>query len=1549
LLLLLAVIVPGCNNLASTFFPRVNPEDVEGISFSKASVKGVVTSEATGRPLVGIKIGYGQSDVATDGNGEYSIPDLLPGQSYTIAANKGGAKGYGEDSVEIALEAGEEMILDFELTDVEPPQIALTKRPEDRTPLGADVEVEATITDNDALDRVILFYKVATGDETYVEVAMTLASADIYRGVIPKAALAALGARCYYYVYAEDKGGNKTPSSPPGDETASSTLVYDAEPPKISYPNPVIVGPLGAPATVAPTVTDNVGVVEVALFYRISGGGEYKEIKMAKATSGDTYSGVIPGEAVVEAGVEYYIQAKDGDGNLATWPANPPESMSLKRLSTITVTPNPATVASGSTQQFTAAVRDANNNAVSITPAWSVTASIGTINRNGLFVAGAAGTGTVVAALGDVSGNASVTVIPGPASSIAMASGDGQSGIAGAALANPLVVMVKDSSGNPVGGVSVAFSVIAGGGTLSATSSATGSDGRASAVLTLGTAAGTNTVIATSAGLSGSPVTFSATGLAGALASIAVTPNSATIISGNTQQFTAAGRDANNNTVSVTPTWSVTGGIGSITTGGLFSAVVSGSGAVVAASGSVSGSASLTVTPGSGSNISMVSGNSQSGTVGTTLPNPFVVIVRDANSNPVSGVSVAFAITSGNGSLSVTSVITGADGVASAVLTLGTAAGTNAVTATSTGLTGSPVTFSATGLSGLASSLAMVSGDGQSGIVGTTLPNSFVVIVKDANNNPVSGASVTFAITSGNGSLSVTSTTTGSDGKASTTLTLGTMAGANSVTATSTGLSGSPVTFSATGNVGSVSPTNSTVAAAPASVGADGVSTSAVTVTLKDANGNPISGHSVTVSSGSHATTIAPPSGTTDASGQAIFTVKSTQEGTAMITATDTTANVVITNTSSITFTDVTPPTNVTNLVATPGDRLVSLTWTASVSSDVSGYKVYTKVGAGPYDSGVDVGKVVSYQKASLTNGTSYTFKVTAYDEVPNESSGAEAGPSVPYEITPPGNITGFTVVQGSANGQITGSWTNPSDIDFVGVRFRYRTDGIFPASTTDGTLLGDKTGSPGAADSVTWSGLDPETTYYIRGFAYDDEATPNYASGTNAPTGIKPRDLTSPANVSSFTATPGDRQITLNWTNPTDVDFAGVRVVRKVGSAPASTADGTVVYNSTGTSYTDTNLDNATTYYYKAFAYDEVPNFSSGAAANATTPADVTPPANATNFKAVAGNNQVTLSWTNPGDSDFAGLRIVRKVGSAPASTTDGTVVYNSNSSETVYTDTTAVNGTTYHYRAYAHDEVPNYASGVGAAATPPNNDPPAITSGYPQASPAKINYGSTSTLTVLATDVNGDPVSFSWSATGSITGTGSTVTYSPYSPPAAGGDSYEPDNYRNKDYTLPTDAAFNNTATLADSVTVTASDGRGGTATASVTVITIYARLITPGATQAHTINPAKDVDWFRFEAEPGASYTVETFNLTGGVDTVMWIYGDGDENVDADGNGNKTDDVYSLDFNDDFSGLESRIDWTAPSFFTGTKTYYIRINDSSDSTGSSGAGYGIRLIKN
>jgi hypothetical protein len=81
----------------------------------------------------------------------------------------------------------------------------------------------------------------------------------------------------------------------------------------------------------------------------------------------------------------------------------------------------------------------------------------------------------------------------------------------------------------------------------------------------------------------------------------------------------------------------------------------------------------------------------------------------------------------------------------------------------------------------------------------------------------------------------------------------------------------------------------------------------------------------------------------------------------------------------------------------------------------------------------------------------------------------------------------------------------------------------------------------------------------------------------------------------------------------------------------------------------------------------------------NAPSEPDNTPPLTATDMVAVAGDGQVSLTWTNPfNDLDWYGTVIVRKLGSYPASYSDGILVYSGTGSS--YTDTGVNNGTTYY-----------------------------------------------------------------------------------------------------------------------------------------------------------------------------------------------------------------------------------------------------------------------------
>ena len=96
----------------------------------------------------------------------------------------------------------------------------------------------------------------------------------------------------------------------------------------------------------------------------------------------------------------------------------------------------------------------------------------------------------------------------------------------------------------------------------------------------------------------------------------------------------------------------------------------------------------------------------------------------------------------------------------------------------------------------------------------------------------------------------------------------------------------------------------STVTASPTSVASDGVTTSTITVTLKDATSAAVAGKTVTLASSRTSTdTIAPAAGVSNGSGVVVFTVKSATSGAAVFTATDTSDSVTVTQTATVNFT----------------------------------------------------------------------------------------------------------------------------------------------------------------------------------------------------------------------------------------------------------------------------------------------------------------------------------------------------------------------------------------------------------------------------------------------------------------------------------------------------------------------------------------------------------------------------------------------------------------------------------------------------------------------
>ncbi|NIA18328.1 MAG: hypothetical protein GWO79_00380 [Actinobacteria bacterium] len=105
------------------------------------------------------------------------------------------------------------------------------------------------------------------------------------------------------------------------------------------------------------------------------------------------------------------------------------------------------------------------------------------------------------------------------------------------------------------------------------------------------------------------------------------------------------------------------------------------------------------------------------------------------------------------------------------------------------------------------------------------------------------------------------------------------------------------------------------------------------------------------------------------------------------------------------------------------------------------------------------------------------------------------------------------------------------------------------------------------------------------------------------------------------------------------------------------------------------------------------------------TDTTDIISPTQPNNCQAEPADGQVVLSWTNPADSDFNGVLVIRKEGVAPTSKDDGVVVYQGAAEK--YTDINVDNGVTYHYGIFAYDEDDNYSEVLTVSAQPKEDEP--------------------------------------------------------------------------------------------------------------------------------------------------------------------------------------------------------------------------------------------------
>ena len=274
---------------------------------------------------------------------------------------------------------------------------------------------------------------------------------------------------------------------------------------------------------------------------------------------------------------------------------------------------------------------------------------------------------------------------------------------------------------------------------------------------------------------------------------------------------------------------------------------------------------------------------------------------------------------------------------------------------------------------------------------------------------------------------------------------------------------------------------------------------------------------------------------------------------------------------------DVTPPPGtVTNLTATAGVNLVTLSWAVSTGATTYNVKGATNSG-GPYTTITNVTKT-SFINTGLSNGTTYYYVVSALN-FNGESANSLERNATPFPPQPPLAPTDLSAIPG--NNLVILSWTASAGATNYYVKSATNSGGPYTTNVN------------GAATSFVNTGLSNGVTYYYVVSALNLYGESPNSSETNA----TPAPVPPPAPT-GLTLTPSNAQVSLTWTASPGATGYNVKSSTTNGG-PYST-----ITNVAATSFVDTGLSNAITYYCVVSAtndYGESPD----SAQKKTTPFD--------------------------------------------------------------------------------------------------------------------------------------------------------------------------------------------------------------------------------------------------------------------------------------------------------------------------------------------------------
>jgi len=383
----------------------------------------------------------------------------------------------------------------------------------------------------------------------------------------------------------------------------------------------------------------------------------------------------------------------------------------------------------------------------------------------------------------------------------------------------------------------------------------------------------------------------------------------------------------------------------------------------------------------------------------------------------------------------------------------------------------------------------------------------------------------------------------------------------------------------------------------------------------------------------------------------------------------------------------VTAPAAPTGVNATAGNGEVTVSWTGVAGA--TSYNIYRSTSPGSQGLKVGSSSATTYLDATASNGTTYSYAVTADNAAgEGQASTPSSGVTPTVPLTVPARPTGVNAVAGNA--RVTVTWTAAAGSTSYNI-YRSTSQG------SQGSLIGTSS-TTSYSDSTVANG----TTYYYEVTAVNS-AGESPASTQSAPaTPAVP--VTLPVAPTGVNAAATNAQVTVTWTAATTATSY------KIYRSTTQGSQGTLIGSSPSTSYTDGTVVNGTTYYYEVTGANAA---GEGAASTQSAPATpavpVALPVAPAGVNATAGNTQVTVTWTAA--TTATSYKIYR-------STTEGSQGTLIGSSPTAsYTDGTVVNGTTYYYEVTAVNP-----AGEGPASTQSAPATPAVPVTLP-AAPTAVN----------------------------------------------------------------------------------------------------------------------------------------------------------------------------------------------------------------------------------